>query len=81
MRISRTPVAGAEQSLAEMTDVLSRAGTLVELNRALHGVTLQLGAQEAALSRVDVAAGSVVTVSNHAWVAEMVALPTTREPS
>ena len=70
MRISRAPVAGAAQSLAEMTDVLARARTLEELNRALHGVTLQLGAQEAALSRVDAAAGCLVTVSNHDWVAE-----------
>ena len=70
MRISRAPVAGAVQSLAEMTDVLARARTLEGLNRALHGVTLQLGAQEAALSRIDAAAGCLVTVSNHDWVAE-----------
>ena len=67
MRISRTAM---ERSLAELTDVLARARTRDELNRALHGVTLQLGAQEAALSRVDVAAGCVVTVSNHDWLAE-----------
>ena len=53
-----------------MTDVLARARTLEELNRALHGVTLQLGAQEAALSRIDAAAGCLVTVSNHDWLAE-----------
>jgi GAF domain-containing protein len=70
MRISRTPAAGAAPSLAETTDVLAQARTLEGLNRALHSVTLQLGAQEAALSRVDAAAGCVVTVSNHDWVAE-----------
>jgi hypothetical protein len=70
MRISRTVGVGAAQSLAEMTDVLARARTLEELNRALHGVTRQLGAQEAALSNVDAAAGCVVTVSKHHWTAE-----------
>ena len=49
MRISRTPAAGAAPSLAETTDVLAQARTLEGLNRALHSVTLQLGAQEAAL--------------------------------
>jgi diguanylate cyclase (GGDEF)-like protein len=70
MRISRTPVVGAAQSLAEMTDVLAGAGTVEELNRALQGVMLQLGAQDAALSRVDVAAGCLITISNHDWLAE-----------
>jgi hypothetical protein len=69
MRISRT-LAGSAPSLAEMTDVLAGVRTLEELNRALHGVTLQLGAQEAALSRVDAAAGCLVTISNHDWLAE-----------
>ena len=53
MRLAGVPVVGAAASLAEMTDVLARARTLEELNRALHGVTLQLGADEAAMSRVD----------------------------
>ena len=70
MRLAGVPVAGAAASLAEMTDVLARARTLEELNRALHGVTLQLGADEAAISRVDAAAGCLVTVSNHTWTHE-----------
>jgi EAL domain-containing protein (putative c-di-GMP-specific phosphodiesterase class I) len=69
MRISRTAAVGAAQSLAEMTDVLAQARTLAELNRGLHGVTLQLGAQEAALSRVDLAAECLVTISDHDWLA------------
>ena len=70
MRLAGVPVVGAAASLAEMTDVLARARTLEELNRALHGVTLQLGADEAAMSRVDAAAGCLVTVSNHTWTHE-----------
>ena len=70
MRLAGVPVVGAAASLAEMTDVLARARTLEELNRALHGVTLQLGADEAAVSRVDAAAGCLVTVSNHTWTHE-----------
>jgi GAF domain-containing protein len=64
------PVAGAAVSLAEMTDVLARVSSREELNHALHGVTLQLGAQESAIARVDAAAASLVTFSEHAWSAE-----------
>ena len=70
MRISRAPATGAAPSLAETTDVLAQARTLEGLNRALQSVTRQLGAQEATLSRVEAAAGCVVTISNHDWVAE-----------
>jgi EAL domain-containing protein (putative c-di-GMP-specific phosphodiesterase class I) len=70
MRIAGMPVAGAAPSLAAMTDVLARVSSREELNRALHGVTLQLGAQESAIARVDAAAASLVTFSEHAWSAE-----------
>ena len=46
MRAAGIPLAGAAPSLAQMTDELARVTTLEELNRALQGVTLQLGAQE-----------------------------------
>ena len=70
MRLAGLPVVGAAPSLAEMTDVLAGARTLEQLNLALQGVTLQLGAQEAGISRVDLAAGCVITVSNHTWTHE-----------
>jgi diguanylate cyclase (GGDEF)-like protein len=69
MRLSRIAVDGAASTLAEMTDVLAQARTLEALNRALQGVMLQLGAQDACMSRVDGAAACVVTVSSHDWVA------------
>jgi GAF domain-containing protein len=50
--------------------VLAQARTLEDLNRALRGVMLQLGAQDIAMSRVDAAAGCLVTVSSHEWVAQ-----------
>ena len=70
MRIAGMPVPGAAPSLGEMTDVLARVGTREEFNRALHGVTLQLGAQESAIARVDAAAACLVTFSEHTWSAE-----------
>jgi diguanylate cyclase (GGDEF)-like protein len=70
MRIAGMPVAGAAPSLAEMTDVLARVSSRPELNRALHGVTLQLGAQESAIARVDPDAACLVTFSEHTWTAE-----------
>ena len=57
-------------SLGEVTDVLARARTIEELKRALDGVTRLLGAEEAAISRLDAAAGCLVTVSDHEWSAE-----------
>jgi diguanylate cyclase (GGDEF)-like protein len=69
MRIAGMPVTGAAPSLAEMTDVLARVSSRPELNRALHGVTLQLGAQESAIARVDTRAACLVTFSEHTWTA------------
>ena len=57
-------------SLGEITEVLARAGTIEELKRALEGVTRLLGAEEAAISRLDAAAGCLITVSDHDWSAE-----------
>ena len=44
--------------------------TIEELKHALDGVTRLLGAEEAAISRLDAAAGCLVTVSDHEWSAE-----------
>ena len=57
-------------SLGEITEVLARASTIEELKRALEGVTRLLGAEEAAISRLDAAAGCLITVSDHDWSAE-----------
>ena len=57
-------------SLGEITEVLARATTIEELKHALEGVTRLLGAEEAAISRLDAAAGCLVTVSDHEWSAE-----------
>ena len=50
--------------------MLARATTIEELKHALEGVTRLLGAEEAAISRLDAVAGRPVTVSDHEWSAE-----------
>ena len=54
--------AGATEaaSLGEVTEVLARARTIQELKHALDGVTRLLGAEEAAISRLDRGAGCLV---------------------
>jgi diguanylate cyclase (GGDEF)-like protein len=66
--VDGTPITGGGPSLAEMTELLARVATREQLNRALQGVTLQLGAQEAVISQVE--GECLVTVSNHTWTAE-----------
>jgi diguanylate cyclase (GGDEF)-like protein len=70
MRLAGVSEAGSLMSLGELTDVLARVRTIEELKHALDGVTRQLGAEEAAISRLDAAAGCLVTVSDHDWSAE-----------
>ena len=70
MRLAGVAEAGAEASLGELTDVLARVRTIEELKAALDGVIRQLGAEEAAISRLDAAAGVLVTVSDHEWSEE-----------
>lgn len=67
MRRAGDAEAGPVPSLGELADVLARAETIEELNRALTGVTRLLGAEEAAISRLDLAAGCLITVSDHDW--------------
>jgi EAL domain-containing protein (putative c-di-GMP-specific phosphodiesterase class I) len=62
------PLTGAGSSLGEMTEVLARVVTREGLNRALQGVTLQLGGEEAVISQIE--GECLVTVSNHTWTAE-----------
>ena len=57
-------------SLGEITEVLARACTVEELKRALDPVTQLLGAEEAALSRLDPVAGCLIDISDHDWSAE-----------
>jgi diguanylate cyclase (GGDEF)-like protein len=70
MRLAGVAEAGAEASLGELTDVLARVSTVDELKAALDGVIRQLGAEEAAISRLDAAAGVLITVSDHEWSEE-----------
>jgi len=70
MRLAGLSEAGSAPSLGELTDVLARARSIEQLTHALDGVTRLLGAEEAAISRLDAAAGCLVTVSDHDWSAE-----------
>ena len=70
MRLAGHSEAGSAPSLGELTDVLARARSIEELKHALDGVTRLLGAEEAAISRLDAVAGCLVTVSDHDWSAE-----------
>jgi GAF domain-containing protein len=67
MRRAGAADTGAAPSLGDLADVLARAETIRELNLALGGVTLLLGAEEAAISRLDPVAGCLITVSDHEW--------------
>jgi diguanylate cyclase (GGDEF)-like protein len=67
MRRAGTADAGEAPSLGDLADALARAETIRELNLALGGVTRLLGAEEAAISRLDPAAGCLITVSDHDW--------------
>jgi EAL domain-containing protein (putative c-di-GMP-specific phosphodiesterase class I) len=70
MRRAGAADTGAAPSLGDLADVLARAETIRELNLALGGVTLLLGAEEAAISRLDPVAGCLITVSDHEWSPE-----------
>ena len=65
MRLAGAADTGAAPSLGDLADLLARAETIRELNLALGGVTLLLGAEEAAISRLDPVAGCLITVSDH----------------
>jgi EAL domain-containing protein (putative c-di-GMP-specific phosphodiesterase class I) len=67
MRLAGAADTGAAPSLGDLADVLARAETIRELNLALGGVTLLLGAEEAAISRLDPGADCLITVSDHEW--------------
>jgi EAL domain-containing protein (putative c-di-GMP-specific phosphodiesterase class I) len=54
-------------SLGEVTEFLARARSLEELKRAINGVTRLLGADEAAISRLDPAAGVLIDLTDHSW--------------
>jgi hypothetical protein len=64
--------AGATEaaSMGEVTEVLARARTIEELKRAIDGVTRLLGAEEAAISRLDRDAGCLVDITDHTWSAD-----------
>jgi diguanylate cyclase (GGDEF)-like protein len=70
MRRAGAAEAGAVPSLGQLTEVLARAETVEQLKRALDGVTELLGAEEAAISRLDLSAGCLITVSDHDWSPE-----------
>jgi diguanylate cyclase (GGDEF)-like protein len=67
MRLAGAADTGAAPSLGDVADVLARAETIRELNLALGGVTVLLGAEDAAISRLDPVAGCLITVSDHEW--------------
>jgi hypothetical protein len=67
MRRAGAADTGAAPSLGDLDDVVARAETIRELNLALGGVTLLLGAEEAAISRLDPGADCLITVSDHDW--------------
>ena len=70
MRRAGAAETGAVPSLGELTEVLARAETVEQLKHALDGVTELLGAEEAAISRLDPSAGCLITVSDHDWSPE-----------
>jgi GAF domain-containing protein len=67
MRLAGSVETGAAPSLGDLADVLAGTETIEELNLALGGVTRLLGAEEAAISRLDPVEGCLITVSDHEW--------------
>jgi GAF domain-containing protein len=63
----RAAAATEVASLGEVTDRLARARTVPEVKDALDLVTRLLGAEEAAISRLDHDAGCLITISDHDW--------------